>query len=73
MKNKLKFVGLIVCLIAGFCFWANQKNELCPLVLENIEALANGEHGDRVNCYGDGSVECLGGWAEMKISGLSLE
>ena len=73
MKNKLKLVGLIVCLIAGFCFWANQKNELCPLVLENIEALANGEHGDRVNCYGDGSVECLGGWAEMKISGLSLE
>lgn len=73
MKNKLKLAGVIVCLIIGICFWSNQKNELPALVLENIEALAYGEHGSGVNCYGDGSVECLGGWAEMKISGLSLE
>ncbi len=73
MKNKLKLAGFIVCLIAGLCFWINQNNELSISVLENIEALANGEHGSGVNCYGDGSVECLGGWAEMKIEGLSLE
>lgn len=73
MKNKLKLVGFMVCLIAGFYFWSNQKNELPTLVLDNIEALAYGEHGDRVNCYGDGSVDCDGDWVEMRITGLSLE
>ncbi|GGJ96663.1 NVEALA domain-containing protein [Parabacteroides faecis] len=73
MKNKLKLVGFMVCLIAGFYFWSNQKNELPALVLDNIEALAYGEHGDRVNCYGDGSVDCDGDWVEMRITGLSLE
>ena len=63
----------MVCLIAGFYFWSNQKNELPALVLDNIEALAYGEHGDRVNCYGDGSVDCDGDWVEMRITGLSLE
>ncbi|MCS2891206.1 NVEALA domain-containing protein [Parabacteroides faecis] len=73
MKNKLKLIGFMVCLIAGFYFWSNQKNELPALVLDNIEALAYGEHGDRVNCYGDGSVDCYGYWVEMRITGLSLE
>jgi len=73
MKNKLKLVGFIVCLIACFYFWSNQKNELPALVLDNIEALAYGEHGDRVKCYGDGSVDCDGDWVEMRITGLSLE
>lgn len=73
MKNKLKLVGVIVCLVASICFWTNQKNELPALVLENIEALAYGEHGDRVKCYGDGSIDCAGDWVEMRIEGLSLE
>ncbi|RHR91197.1 NVEALA domain-containing protein [Parabacteroides sp. AF14-59] len=73
MKNKLKLVGFMVCLIAGFYFWSNQKNELPALALDNIEALAYGEHGDRVKCYGDGSVDCDGDWVEMRITGLSLE
>lgn len=73
MKNRLKLVGATVCLIAGICFWTNSKNELPALVLDNIEALAYGEHGDRVNCYGDGSIDCAGDWVEMKITGLSLE
>lgn len=73
MKKKLKLIGFVVCLVAGCCFWANQKNDLPVLLLENIEALANGEHGDRVKCYGDGSLECAGYWVEMKITGLSLE
>mgnify|MGYP002537882475 CR=1 FL=1 len=73
MKNKLKLVGVIVCLIAGICFWTNQKNELPALILENIEALAYGENGNGANCYGDGSIDCAGDWVEVKISGLSLE
>lgn len=73
MKKKLKLIGFVVCLVAGFCFWTNQKNDLPVLLLENIEAFANGEHGDNVDCYGDGSIECAGYWVEMKITGLSLE
>lgn len=73
MKKKLKLIGFVVCLVAGFCFWGNQKNDLPTLLLENIEALAYGEHGDGGNCYGDGSVECNGDWVEMKITGISLE
>lgn len=73
MKNKLKLAGVIACLIAGICFGTNQKSELPALVLENIEALAYGEHGDGVNCYGDGSIDCAGDWVKVKISGLSLE
>lgn len=73
MKKKLKLAGLIICLGVGICFWSNQKDEQPILLLENIEALAYGEHGDRVNCYGDGSVECLGEWVEMRVEGLSLE
>ena len=73
MKKKLKLVGFVTCLIAGCYFWATPKNDLPSLLLENVEALAYGEHGNRAKCYGDGSVECNGYWVEMKITGLSLE
>lgn len=73
MKKKLKLIGFVACLVAGFCFWTNRKNDLPTLLLKNIEALANGEHGSGGNCYGDGSIECNGYWVEMKITGLSLE
>ena len=73
MKKKLKLVGFVTCLIAGCYFGSTPKNDLPSLVLENVEALAYGEHGDGVNCYGDGSVDCDGDWVEMRISGLSLE
>lgn len=73
MKNKLKLIGFIVCLISGICFWTNQNKEIPFLLLENVEALAYGEHGNRVYCYGYGSVDCGGEWYEMRIEGLSLE
>ncbi len=73
MGKKLKLVGVVVCLIAGTYFWTHQRNELPTLLLENVEALAYGEQGNGVNCYGDGSVECAGDWVEMRIEGLSLE
>lgn len=73
MKKKLKLAGLVTCLIAGCYFWSTPKNDLPSLLLENIEAVAYGEHGDRVNCYGDGSVDCYGHWVEMRIEGFSLK
>lgn len=73
MKKKLKLVGFVTCLIVGCYFGSTPKNNLPSLLLENVEALAYGEHGNGANCYGDGSVECNGYWVEMKIEGLSLE
>lgn len=73
MKKKLKLVGFTFCLVAGIYLGSNQNNEISTLVLDNIEALAYGEHGGIVRCYGDGSVDCHGYWVEMKITGLSLE
>lgn len=73
MKKKLKLVGFVTCLIAGCYFGSTTKNDLPSLLLENVEALAYGEHGNGANCYGDGSVECNGYWVEMRITGLSLE
>lgn len=73
MKNRLKLVGFFLCLVASIYFWNNQKNELSSLALENIEALAAGEGGNGVICYGYGSVDCYGDWVEMKIEGLKLE
>lgn len=73
MKNKLKTAGFMVCLIAGFCFWTNQQNDLPVLMLENIEALANGESTVGGYCYGDGSLECRGDWVELRIIGTRLK
>lgn len=73
MKKKLKLVGFATCLIAGCYFGSTPKNDLPSLLLENVEALAYGEHEDRAYCYGDGSVDCDGDWVEMRITGLSLE
>lgn len=69
MKNKLKLIGFVACLISGFCFWSNPKSDLPLLSLENIEALAQYEQTGSIYCYGDGSVDCGDGdWVEMKIT-----
>lgn len=73
MKKKLKLVGFVTCLIVGCYFGSTPKNNLPSLLLENVEALAYGEHGNGAKCYGDGSVDCNGDWVEMRIEGLSLE
>lgn len=73
MKKKLKLVGFVTCLIASSYFGSAPKNDLPSLLLENVEAVAYGEHGNGAKCYGEGSVDCDGDWVEMRIEGLSLE
>lgn len=70
MKKKIKLAGVTLCLIAGIYGATHQENELPALLTENVEALASGEHIVGVNCYGEGSVDCYGYWAEMRIEGL---
>lgn len=56
---KLIFKSIIVCAIIAIGFYVNyNKKEAAPLLLENIEALANGESGDESVCMGYGTVLC---------------
>lgn len=58
MKKKSLFVALIlVAAIASFQWSAKRKN-LDSLMLENIEALAEGEENADIVCIGIGSVDC---------------
>lgn len=58
MKKKSLFVALIlVAAIASFQWSAKRKN-LDSLMLENIEALAEGEEDVDIECIGIGSVDC---------------
>lgn len=40
---------------------SDREEQLSNLMLENIEALANGEGTTTVFCYGEGSVPCPNG------------
>lgn len=58
MKKKSLFAALIlVAAIASFQWSAKRKN-LDSLMLENIEALAEGEENVDVACFDIGSVDC---------------
>lgn len=56
---KLIIKSVIVCaVITASIYLTHNKKETTPLLLENIEALANGEHGGDIFCVGIGSVDC---------------
>lgn len=58
MKKKSLFVALIlVAAIASFQWSAKRKN-LDSLMLENVEALAEGEEDVVIDCFDIGSVDC---------------
>jgi len=59
MKKKILFVSLALAVITAVSFQLNsRKGDLDDLMLLNIEALATGEWGTMINCYGSGSVDC---------------
>lgn len=60
--NFLNYLLLAVFIIgAAYCLYRNRESEKDrSLQLENIEALAAGEGGGGVVCYGSGSVTCPG-------------
>lgn len=60
-KTKILWAGLaIVASVYGFSV-QSQDSETDPLLLENVEALANGEYEQRVICYGRGQLDCPNG------------
>ena len=62
-KNILKVVlSAAVVAVAGYGMYENQlKENLSDVMLENVEALANGEYEQGVICYGRGQLDCPNG------------
>lgn len=60
MKKKMLWAGAAL-LASGVCIqqaMTDREPVLTELIQENVEALAEGEGYDRVECYGTGSVDC---------------
>lgn len=76
MKKKILFVGLLLAAVAAVSFQSySGKDKLGDLVLENIDALADGEWGDTAVCFGTGSVDCPINHVKVEfvVEGYSLE
>lgn len=61
MKNKLKrslvVMVVISTAIGGYIYNRQSSANVSSLLLENVEALADGEY-EHVNCFGTGSIDC---------------
>lgn len=60
-KTKFLWTGLaLAAVVYGFSV-QSQDSGTDPLLLENVEALADGEYEQGVICYGYGSLDCPNG------------
>ncbi len=60
MKNKMKFAFIVVIAVLVIAAWSmvnNRPASINSLLLDNIEALADGESVNG-HCVGVGSVDC---------------
>lgn len=59
MKNKYIKAIILLIAIVGIAGKARQPKETTsPLMMENIEALANSEYNTGVSCFGSGDLKC---------------
>ena len=59
MKNYLKATFFLAAIISVWLLKPTEKSQnVDPLLLQNIEALASGEEPSHARCYGPGSVDC---------------
>lgn len=59
MKNYLKATFLLVAIVSIWYLKPVQKfQDVDPLLLQNVEALASGEESSQTHCYRRGSVDC---------------
>lgn len=67
MKKKvLVFISLMIATVFVYSYSDSEKAGLNALLLENIEALADGEYDDTTRCWGDGSVDCP--YTDVKVN-----
>ena len=66
-KLKVTSVVLVLFSIAVVSYWKSThvKEISNSLMLENMEALAQGEEGFNYICYGIGSIECSISYAKV--------
>lgn len=72
-KKSLKGSIVLVCLTGVYLYSQDKPTiQLNEIVLQNIEALAQGE-GNPGNFYCTGDIDCIGYKVYEKITGFSLK
>ena len=57
MKKKMIFSFIVVATVMSFIGSSYSNNNTNDLLLDNIEALANGEQENGIKCIGEGTVD----------------
>ena len=74
MKKKMIISFIVVATVMSFIGSSYSNNNTNDLLLDNIEALANGEQENGIKCIGEGTVDCpIGIKGEAVIKYYSLE
>ena len=71
MKKLLLFMAVAVMSLYGYVSFVEYTGSagMSELMLENVEALAQGEGGNDV-CYGSGDIDCHGMKVWVKYEGI---
>lgn len=73
MKKKMIISFIVVATVMSF-IGSSYSNNTNDLLLDNIEALANGEQENGITCIGEGTVDCpIGIKVRAVIKYYSLE
>lgn len=74
MKKKMIISFIVVATVMSFIGSSYSSNNTNDLLLDNIEALANGEQENGIKCIGEGTVDCpIGIKVEAVIRFYGLE
>ena len=74
MKKKMIISFIVVATVMSFIGSSYSNNNTNDLLLDNIEALANGEQENGIKCIGEGKVDCtIGIKVEAVIRFYGLE
>lgn len=74
MKKKMIISFIVVATVMSFIGSSYSNNNTNDLLLDNIEALANGEQENGIKCIGEGTVDCpIGIIVEAVIRFYGLE
>lgn len=74
MKKLIIFI-IFLCVIAVWTTKRFHKDDMNPLILNNVEAIASDERPNIGRCYGQGSIDCPAGNRKVEYVGIgySLE
>ena len=74
MKKKMIISFIVVATVMSFIGSSYSNNNTNDLLLDNIEALANGEQENGIKCIGERTVDCpIGIKVEAVIRFYGLE